>query len=117
MMAPMVVGLLLGLVASRWLWQAADDRTLTPLLPGAWSLVLCALVVLVVGLLMSAVAPRLGAGLAAGLLPGIAIAARSLDAYDHERSIGLLAVGLAVAIAGVSCAVEAHEHPHGAAHP
>jgi hypothetical protein len=112
MMTPMVVGIVLGLLASKWLWDAAPAGTLVAQLPSPLPLALLSIVVLGAGWLLGTVAPRFGAGLAGGLLPGLVVAGWRLDGIDRGRASSVVVLGLAVLAVAVGCSLQADGDPY-----
>lgn len=103
----MVIGLLLGIVASAWMALAARDQTLADNLPNPWLTACFGLAVVAVGWVLANAAPRFAAALAAASAPGAAYGAIVL-AGDGARQ---LAYGWsAVPVALVCLAVGAGGH-------
>ena len=110
-MDPVVIGLILGVLASAWVGLAARDHNLAAALPTPWVTASMGLGVVVVGWVTANTIPRFAAGLAAAAVPGAAYGAMMLASDgDKQLAYGWTAVPVALACLAVGAGLHANQH-------
>jgi len=111
-MRPVIIGLVLGVVASGWMVQAARHHTLADGLPAPSMTAGLGLAVIAIGWVIANAAPRFTSALAAAAAPGAMYGALML-AKDGDNQLAYGWSAVPVALACLAAGAGAHASRHG----